>query len=463
MTLAVPALAQARSYGFDIVNRTGSTLRVQDITPHASEFEVVDGTERKPAIGDSLFPDGKAIDVELRRDQSATATLAFIDQDGDKYTAVLKNQDKDGNWGSFATCTHSDKLATCEVDESRHATIRFIDPPGTERTISGSSAQRQMNILSDLCKDGSAGQCSFASNDANAVDTYLPGRVIGQPILNCGVTAARDRYSFAETVDSRNSIGTTLTGSVTLRDLVDSIKVSFKLTYDYAWGHSKTFTQTLDIPEIPPKSIAYMDLTVPIQRQYGTFQAQMNNTTWILKDVSFDAPNRHPQGLPTPSKIENRPATADELETCKGQTGVIRLRPSDVNPINGTAKANTLYSDEAGGNVRAKDGDDILVGDRGGDRLSGGKGDDNVIGGRGRDVLHGGPGSDTLQDTQGPTTVSTGGAKGGLDVVYVRDGRGDDVVHCTTRNSVVTADRGDRVTGPCGNVVRSGPVNEPPL
>jgi hypothetical protein len=59
--------------------------------------------------------------------------------------------------------------------------------------------------------------------------------------------------------------------------------------------------------------------------------------------------------------------------------------------------------------------------------------------------------------------VTTGGAKDGLDVVYVRDGRGDDVVHCTTNDSVVTADRGDRVTGRCGNIVRRGPVGQPPL
>jgi Ca2+-binding RTX toxin-like protein len=141
----------------------------------------------------------------------------------------------------------------------------------------------------------------------------------------------------------------------------------------------------------------------------------------------------------------------------------VRLPPSAVERLSGNAKSNTLYAPDSGGKVLGKDGGDILIGGNRADRLSGGAGDDNVIGGPGRDVLRGGPGSDTLQDTQGPTTVRTGGAKHGLDTVYVRDGHGHDTVHCTTRNSAVVADRGDRVTGPCGSVTRSGPIDRPPL
>jgi hypothetical protein len=462
--LAMPALAHARSYGFDIVNRTGASLQLKKIESSGeSPFEVSGVVENAPSIGDVLDPNGKAMDVELRADVQVSVTLIFKDAVGNTYSTVLANHDGD-SWADVATCSAGDGPSQCEVSEARHTTVRFFDPPNTRRTISGTEAQKQLSILSESCRAGGAGQCSFESRDAEPVNAYAPTRVVGQPILNCGDTPVEESYSFDEVVKSTNSLGVSEEGSVTWGIFqADYVRLSFKFNYDYAWGHSKTFSQSVDIPAVPAKHLAYMNLTAPIQRQFGTFKAQVNNTLWTLQDVSFDAPAKQPQGLPVPSKIEVRPATKAELKTCDGTNAVVRLRPENVRWIDGDAQADTLYADQSGSRVRGKSGDDILAGGRGADRLSGGGGDDSLIGGPGRDVLHGGPGSDTMQDTQGPTQVTTGGAKDGLDVVYVRDGRGDDVVHCTTKDSVVTADRGDRVTGRCGNVVRGGPVGQPPL
>jgi hypothetical protein len=464
VTLTMPALADASSYGFNIVNGTGASLQLKRILPAGeAPFELVGGVEQGPHIGDVLEPNGKALDVELRGDREVSATLFFMDPVGNTYSTDVANHDGD-RFGEVATCATSGGPSQCEISESRHTTIRFFDPPNTRRTISGSEAQKQMSILTELCRDGGAGQCSFEARDAEPVNVYAPSRVVGQPILNCGDSPIVESYSFDEEVKSTNSLGMSYAGSVTWGIFEeDYVRLSFKFAYDYAWGHSKTFSQSVGIPAVPAKHLAYMDLTAPIQRQFGTFKAQVNNTLWTLENVSFDAPAKQPEGLPTPSKVEVRPATRAELKSCEGTNAIVRLRPENVGPIDGDAGSDTLYAEASGSRVRGKAGDDILAGGRGADRLSGGRGDDNIIGGPGSDELRGGSGSDTLQDTQGPTKVRTGGAKDGLDVVYVRDGRGDDVVHCTTKDSVVTADRGDRVTGPCGNVVRSGPVGHAPL
>ena len=104
-------------------------------------------------------------------------------------------------------------------------------------------------------------------------------------------------------------------------------------------------------------------------------------------------------------------------------------------------------------------GNDILVGGPGRDTLDGGPGHDILIGGPGRDTLDGGPGPDWIVDTSGPTLVRTGTNTGySQDFVNVRDGVADDTVICGDRRSLVIADRGDRVLGKCGRVVRSGPI-----
>jgi Ca2+-binding RTX toxin-like protein len=85
---------------------------------------------------------------------------------------------------------------------------------------------------------------------------------------------------------------------------------------------------------------------------------------------------------------------------------------------------------------------------------TGGWGNDVILGGAGRDILNGGPGADTLVDTSGATLVRIGASGRGEDTVDVLDGRANDTVICGSRRSTVFADRRDRVSGQCGNLIR---------
>jgi hypothetical protein len=101
----------------------------------------------------------------------------------------------------------------------------------------------------------------------------------------------------------------------------------------------------------------------------------------------------------------------------------------------------------------------VIIGGSGHDTLFGGAGDDTINGGGGEDTLYGGSGADRITDRSGPTVVYTGGNTGsGNDVVDVRDGKGDDVVHCETTSTVVIADPGDEIDGTCGKVILGSKV-----
>jgi len=124
----------------------------------------------------------------------------------------------------------------------------------------------------------------------------------------------------------------------------------------------------------------------------------------------------------------------------------------------GTDGYDSLLGGPESTTLRGLVGNDVMVGGPGDDKLDGGVGDDTLYGGTGRDSLDGGPGADRIVDRSGPTVVRTGTAGSTEDYVNVRDGRGDDIVKCSTRRSVVAADPGDRVSGLCGTVVRKGAV-----
>jgi hypothetical protein len=213
--------------------------------------------------------------------------------------------------------------------------------------------------------------------------------------------------------------------------------------------------------------IACMRLAAPVIRYMGTFTMEIGNPTWNLENVSFDTPDtRPPEHFNRKSffTTHSDAVAKDELaRLCRDSDGVTTVDPSGINvQRKGGSGSDTLRAGPESTTLRGERGDDILVGNSGHDRLLGQGGDDVLTGGRGRDRLSGGPGDDRMVDLFGPSIVSTGSATGPMgDYVYVRDGRGDDLVRCLTADSTVLADRGDDVRGRCGSVVRTGPIRRP--
>lgn len=119
--------------------------------------------------------------------------------------------------------------------------------------------------------------------------------------------------------------------------------------------------------------------------------------------------------------------------------------------IDGTSLPDVLLGLGGRDRIDGAAGDDILDGGAGADRVVGGAGYDTVRGGPGNDVLSGedvtgGPGRDTIY-VRGP----------GFQDVYARDGERDTIVCApdTTDQTLVRADRFDRVSHACQDVERT--------
>lgn len=341
--LGAPAVASADSDGFSIVNRSGTSLKLQKVTfsKEHQPFEVMDGIARRPLEGLVLKSDGTPLDVELSRPGSSASErrsvgLEFSSPQGAKYNIQLAGYDPKVPIGQpergmpHAECTVSGPNASlCEVDHSTaHPTIRVSDPPGTTRTIAAEDTQTQLRIVWDLCRSGER-TCVLTWEETEPLKTFGPSQVVGQPILNCGDAPVNGTYAFSETAFSTSTIGGELGVSVKADFLVAMIKASISIGYTHEWGHSQEFTQKLDIKELPARHVAWVELSVPIKRSYATINAQANNTSWILEHARFDAPDPDPNRVPALA-VQSRPATSSELAACDKRAKVVRLRPAAI-------------------------------------------------------------------------------------------------------------------------------------
>jgi hypothetical protein len=344
VVLAAPALASADSNGFSIVNRTGSTVRLTQISASPTQpYETLDGIARRPLVGLTLAPNGSPLDVELvirhRYAEPAIWTeLHFVDGQGTDFTVRLKSETfvyrgNDIAEGQATCSVSANSLSQCNVDTAAqigHPVVTLLDPPGTARTVPATDAQRQFRVLWDLCQDGGPTHCSFEADAADPISTYAPATVIGQPILNCGDKPITVNYIEDHTAYSSTSIGITVGVSVKVTDVFNTVEGKLSATAGHTWGFSQTFKETRRIPVLP-RHIAYVSLTLPITRQYGTFTAEINNTTWTLPNVSFDTPDPGHPGA-RPDVIRNEPATSGQLAACDTSTGTLKVRPSQVTP-----------------------------------------------------------------------------------------------------------------------------------
>ncbi|MGE0025280.1 MAG: cadherin-like domain-containing protein, partial [Hyphomicrobium sp.] len=161
------------------------------------------------------------------------------------------------------------------------------------------------------------------------------------------------------------------------------------------------------------------------------------------------------------------------------QTAFMDLVPPKLEPIYGTATADTILGTPRSDTIYALGGDDLVIGRESGDVIYGGDGDDRLLGSEGddviygeggKDVIFGGPGNDsifggadddqifgeedkdTLLGETGNDTIS-----GGDDNDVISGGEGDDDLHGDAGNDVVMGDAGeDKIKGGDGDDSISG-------
>jgi hypothetical protein len=338
------------------------------------------------------------------------------------------------------------------------------DPPGTVVDV---PAAEQAQRLRELCTSTSFAQCGFTPDTRAA--TYLPTLVASRVVGNCDREDALETSVAADhTVQATNSIGASADPGAATNFIFAKARDAVEQAYG-AWLLERRYSSTMAL-RVPPRHLGWVAATLPVLRDTGTFALRLGETTFTLRGPYFDTPDPSRVGR---LSVQDRPMTAEEESACAQTTSTLLTRaPSAVtlqrsgtagdDQMDGHSESNTLHGLLGDDRLRGGHGHDALHGGHGADVLHGGPGRDALHGGPGRDALHGGPGRDALHggrgadrltDRSGATRVWTGTATGpGTDVVDVRDGRGDDVVHCGSSRSRVSGDPGDRVTGRCGTV-----------
>jgi hypothetical protein len=336
----------------------------------------------------------------------------------------------------------------------------MLDAPGTDVTVAASDPAEQAKVLDALCTKGVlsiGGTCDFIPQKIDYEATRTVSRVGKKSFINCDLKDGLDvREIFVDEVGSEDSVGGSISASVEGEFIIGKVKTEVKTTYGHKWIDKHQFKSELGF-KVEKGMVAWVEDIAPVVRVTGDFKLTLGNTTLTLAGVYFDHPDPSREGS---FKGRGKKATADECAPLGGAGP----RPSSAVTITqrGSAGANTLSGGRGSDVLRGLGGNDVLVAGGGNNKLFGGPGNDLLVGGSGHDVLDGGPGADTIIDTRGPALVRTSKRPGrGWDYVYVRDGHADDTVICGSRHTIVVADKGDKVRGHCGKVIRRGPIDQP--
>lgn len=495
MLTVTAGTAEAASRGYRLYNLSSHQLVLDRVIqvpiPGRNNAVYSMEFEGRPPAGSVLEPGGEPHAWELKRDSLETyaAYLIYKIVGTDD---VFRAQIVTTPFSNTSTCTIPAEIGTCTAEG---LTITVTDRPGTVRVIGPGKSQEQAETLRALCNASNKAECEFAPTKEAKI--YAPSRIVGDPITNCQHKEAESTLEYSDRVGQSNSIGTELGLEAETDFIFGKAKATVTVTYDHEWTEEHEFKQDVKII-IEPGDMAWVAAISPIYRNTGDFILTLGNTTWKLQNIYFDTPDKRRSAR---FVTDERAITPEEYkEICThippGSNGLVEGPASSVtlhqvgsngpdrmtggressalrgrggndtllggagpDGLFGGSGADTLYGDSGEDLMHGGTGRDVLYGGSGPDELFGGAGKDYLYGGPGPDLLIGGPGSDRIVDRAGRTTVRTGSQTGpGRDYVNVRDGRGDDIVRCTTRRTVVVADAGDRLRGRCGKVIRKGPA-----
>ncbi len=474
--LSQAGVASAATKGFNIYNFTGATLKLDDVSAHGPKpvFEEPSSSAPAPPQKGDLLSPGEVMHIEMTDKWSivnnSNLREAFLEfsqftsptsLSSRKYSVYLATGESNvlGNQ-VVVHCTATP--GHCPVDGTA---VKMLDPPGTHTTIPATDAPAQAAVMADVCTQAngdSGGTCKF--DPQKKEHTTVPNELVGEPVVNCLPEKIEPDVEVEHKVGTTNSLEVGAEFELEQSYVIGKVKYAVSTKYGHEWINETTVKQKVPLP-IEPHQVGYVVHATPVVRFTGDFTLTVGNSTFTLTGVYFDHPDTARTGQ---FYAKEREATLGEMQNCKrnDSKAFVRLPASAVTSVrSATTGSDILRGGPENEVFRGLSGNDIMGGGGGNDTLFAGPGDDLLVGSSGHDVINGGPGADMMIDTRGPALVHTGASRPGRgwDYVYVRDGRADDTVICSSRHTIVAADKGDRVRGRCGDVIRRGPVDKPTL
>jgi hypothetical protein len=463
--ILVPVLstgsASALTRGFDINNLTGRTLQVAQIDVKGNQPAL-----QNPGlpVGSQLAP-GQKVHVEVFRgllvgeNREVTIKYAPVGYNPEgRYFRITLESNSGRAYCDTPSYTGKNDQCTVSSDGGR---VRMLDPVDTVHDVPATDRAQQAAVMANLCRGDSGADCQFEAADPNNPTSAAtaPTPASGG-VWNCTDHDDEASYDVDHTTSSENSVEVGFEYEFDSNFLFENAKAKLTGSYGHKWVEEKSIKTGLQYP-ISPRSYGWVNVVQPVWRYKGDYTVTLANTTWHLHDVYWDMPKDIAPGTAN----AERPMTKEELDGPICQDSGLTQTSSHALKITraGNNRSNTLRGGPASDVLRGLGGNDLLTSGGGNNRLYGGAGNDVLLGdsSNGTNRLYGGPGADTIID-KGPAIVYTGKRTGrGFDYVYVRDGRADDTVYCQSRRTIVYADKGDRIRGHCGTVIRRGPKNQP--
>jgi hypothetical protein len=448
-SLLVPASASARNTtGFHVYNLSGSSLKLTTfvVDPGFDESKNApippeEGDVLKPGLDKTDDADHNNFEVRYRTLYRNSAVLKYKGPRGVFHVILEDSECSDCRYKPRAYCVEESGYQ-CQTEGT---TVFILDPPGTVNRVTADHPGDQAEILREICTEKNVAakdlvKCKFKPTK-RIRDAFGNPHVVGGVRRNCTDHEIEHGIVDGDTVGTSNSLGIKLGFETKINIFGQEVKSSLETEYEHEWTTEHKF-QTDDRGPISARHIGWWEAITPVIRDIGDFTLEIGNTTWILRDVSFDSPDPTREGEVEWSAREEKMSDREFAENCRrpppSGPGVRNAPASEATlALRGTNSADALVGGAESTTVIARAGSDIV---------RGGSGDDELLGGPGADLLSGGRGSDTIVDSQGRTSVSTGGAgRDGPDFVDVRDGDGDDRVICGSGDTTVRADRGDRL------------------
>jgi hypothetical protein len=160
------------------------------------------------------------------------------------------------------------------------------DAPNTNITINAlTDPYGARDKLLSLCQDGSRATCDFTPTRQEKVSA-TPFELTVLDNLG-GLTTITQEVSETRTASQTDSVEISAEASSKLSDLIN-LKISAK--YGHSWTKSETFSYKLTVPVGPGQRVRIMAAN-PVNRVWGDFTIKMGNTTYLVRNVSFDTPD----------------------------------------------------------------------------------------------------------------------------------------------------------------------------
>ena len=272
--------ANAYHQGFTITNLSHYRLKLTQIQNAWSEDQL-------PPVGTIVEP-GRAIGFQV------TYRFGWIQRTSPDFQVLDANGNYIGMYqptlevGAFNTAHSYVYNSTGKIQHSENANqLTVMDLAGSVIDVPAGPGQAQ--VLNALCGNSSA-TCGFTPTKREKVDG--PPHQVGKKVKNNSDLPQESVFIVRDLVGTSSSVEVTPSVGVTIAGIVES---SLSATYGQTWIQEHEFTQEEHLM-IPPREQGWIVATEPMIRNTGDFILTMGNTTWKLRGVSFDSPDKDGSG-----------------------------------------------------------------------------------------------------------------------------------------------------------------------